>query len=90
MRVPVAGITTNSGTPDSATTKHLESNEYHTSGDNLNYVTEKGLNDSLNMYKKCINIFETNHKYLLMHLTMAIFPKNLHKKKPMYCLYHSN
>ena len=35
----------------------LESNEYHTSGDDLNYVTEKGLNDSLTMYKKCINMF---------------------------------
>jgi putative sugar O-methyltransferase len=44
-------------------TKYLESNEYHTSDDNFNYVTEKGLNESLEMYKKCISLIDNNHIY---------------------------
>jgi aminopeptidase-like protein len=34
--------------------------EYHTSLDNFDLVTEKGLQESLNIYKKCIDIFEKN------------------------------
>ena len=45
-------------------TKYLEFNEYHTSGDNLNYITEKALRDSLNMYIKCLTIFENNFTYV--------------------------
>jgi len=45
-------------------TKYLEFDEYHTSGDNLNYIKEHALNDSLNMYIKCLNIFENNFKYI--------------------------
>ena len=44
-------------------TKYHEFPEYHTSADNLNFVSEKGLTDSLNMYMKCINLFEINHFY---------------------------
>ena len=38
-------------------TKYLEFDEYHTSGDNLNYIKETALNESLIMYKKCLNIY---------------------------------
>jgi aminopeptidase-like protein len=44
-------------------TKYGEFNEYHTSGDDLNFVTSKGLNDSFNMYLKCIELIENNHIY---------------------------
>ena len=43
--------------------KYHDYPEYHTSADNLDFVSEKGLNDSLNMYIKCIELFETNHYY---------------------------
>ena len=45
-------------------TKYLEFNEYHTSGDDLNYIKESALNESLNMYIKCLSIFENNFKYI--------------------------
>ena len=44
-------------------TKYHEFPEYHTSADNFNLVTEKGLNESIDMYKKCISLFEINHYY---------------------------
>ena len=34
--------------------------EYHTSLDNFDLVTEKGLEESLNIYKKCLDVFEKN------------------------------
>ena len=37
--------------------------EYHTSLDNFDVVTEKGLNDSLLLYLKCLDIFEKNRFY---------------------------
>jgi len=37
--------------------------EYHTSLDNFDLVTEKGLNDSLLLYLECIDIFEKNRFY---------------------------
>lgn len=37
--------------------------EYHTSLDNFDVVTEKGLNDSLLLYLKCVDIFEKNRFY---------------------------
>ena len=43
--------------------KYHDYPEYHTSADNLDFVTEKGLNESLNMYIKCIELFEINHYY---------------------------
>ena len=45
-------------------TKYHEFPEYHTSADNLNFISEKGLIDSLNIYIKCINLFEINHFYI--------------------------
>jgi aminopeptidase-like protein len=45
-------------------TKYGEFDEYHTSGDNLNFVTPNGLNDSYNFYLKCIELIENNHIYV--------------------------
>lgn len=44
--------------------KYGEFSEYHTSADNLNFVNEKSLNESYNMYIKCIDLFENNHIYI--------------------------
>ena len=44
-------------------TKFGEYPEYHTSLDNFDVVTEKGLNDSLLLYLKCLDIFEKNRFY---------------------------
>tara|TARA_B100000767_G_scaffold275756_1_gene315103 strand:+ start:7637 stop:8908 length:1272 start_codon:yes stop_codon:yes gene_type:complete len=44
-------------------TKFGEYPEYHTSLDNFNVVTKKGLNDSLVLYLECIDIFEKNRFY---------------------------
>ena len=44
-------------------TKYGEFNEYHTSADNLEFVTEKGLFESYQIYLKCINLAEQNHIY---------------------------
>ena len=41
-------------------TKFSEYPEYHTSLDNFDVVTEKGLNDSLSIYLKCVDVFEKN------------------------------
>jgi len=38
--------------------------EYHTSADDLNFVTSRVLFESLEMYKLCINILEKNYKYI--------------------------
>ena len=40
-----------------------EYEEYHTSLDDFNFVTEKGLNESLELYIKVIEIINTNHFY---------------------------
>ena len=45
-------------------TKYLEFNEYHTSGDNLDFISEEALQKSLEMYKTCLNIFENNFYYI--------------------------
>ncbi len=37
--------------------------EYHTSKDNLSFISPKGFQGSLNIYKKVIEIFETNYFY---------------------------
>lgn len=44
-------------------TQYGEFNEYHTSADNLELVTEKGIIDSYNMYIECIKLIENNHIY---------------------------
>ena len=44
-------------------TKYGEFNEYHTSADNLEFVTQKGLEDSFNFYVKCIDLIDINHFY---------------------------
>lgn len=44
-------------------TKYGEYPEYHTSEDNLDFVTPEVLLDSLEMYKMCIEVLEKNHKY---------------------------
>ena len=37
--------------------------EYHTSKDNLSFISPKGFQGSLNIYKKVIEILETNYFY---------------------------
>jgi len=37
--------------------------EYHTSFDNLDFVSERGLQGSFEVYKKCIELIERNEKY---------------------------
>jgi len=44
-------------------TKYHDFNEYHTSADNLDFVSEKGMNESYNMYIECINLIEKNRIY---------------------------
>ena len=44
-------------------TKFGEYPEYHTSLDNFDIVTEKGLSESLSLYLECIKIFEKNRFY---------------------------
>lgn len=38
--------------------------EYHTSGDNLEFVTPEALADSLKMYLRCVSALENNHRYM--------------------------
>ena len=45
-------------------TKYDEYSEYHTSGDDLDFVTPEGLEGSLEMYKCCLNVFENNRIYV--------------------------
>ena len=42
-----------------------EYDEYHTSLDNFDLVTKKGLEESLDFYLKCINVLENNRIYTL-------------------------
>jgi aminopeptidase-like protein len=44
-------------------TKYGEFWQYHTSADDLTFVTENGLTDSYNMYIKCIECLENNFMY---------------------------
>jgi aminopeptidase-like protein len=55
--------------------------EYHTSGDNLELVTAQALEESLEMYKLCIEVIENNHTYV----TTVFGEPQLDK----YGLYHA-
>ena len=43
--------------------KYGEFDEYHTSLDNLDFVSPEGFEGSYNMHKKIIDLFECNFKY---------------------------
>ena len=43
--------------------KYHEYNEYHTSADNLDFITETALEQSLNKYIYCLDAIEKNHIY---------------------------
>ncbi len=45
-------------------TKYNEYKEYHTSLDNLDYISPKGLNGSYNIYIKIIEVLENNYSYI--------------------------
>ena len=45
--------------------KFGEYSEYHTSLDNFDLVTERGLTDSFEMYRKCLELFEVNCKPMI-------------------------
>jgi aminopeptidase-like protein len=45
--------------------KYGEYPEYHTSLDNLDLITPKGLGESFDIYVKCINLIENNKKYMI-------------------------
>ncbi len=44
-------------------TKYAEYPEYHTSGDNMDYISPKGLQGTFDVYKKIILGLENNYKY---------------------------
>jgi aminopeptidase-like protein len=44
--------------------KHRSYHEYHTSADNLDFVSPKALNESLSMVQRLIDIFEINNTYI--------------------------
>lgn len=48
-------------------TPHGEYPEYHTSGDNLNFVKPEYLVESLSIYFKVVDLLENNKKYLNKH-----------------------
>lgn len=47
-------------TPSIHRSKYYEYDEYHTSADNLNYISSKSLLETLNVYKEWVNLIETN------------------------------
>ena len=48
--------------------KYGEFDEYHTSADNLDFVSQKGLEDSYNFYLKCFELIENNNYYVNTNL----------------------
>lgn len=48
--------------------KYEEYEEYHTSADNLNVISERGLQGSFELMKKCIRILEWNEFYQVVNL----------------------
>tara|TARA_A100001515_G_scaffold145044_2_gene151529 strand:- start:2222 stop:3532 length:1311 start_codon:yes stop_codon:yes gene_type:complete len=61
--------------------------EYHTSLDNLDFISPEGLQGSYNLFKKCINVIEHNnfYKYAFpcepMLMKRNLVPKNWHKRR---------
>lgn len=45
--------------------KYGEFPEYHTSADDLSFVTAEALEKSLNMYNRCLEVFEHNQRYIV-------------------------
>ena len=43
--------------------KYGEYPEYHTSKDNLDFITPEGLAGAFEVYKQCITVLENNYKY---------------------------
>ncbi|MGI9463401.1 MAG: DUF4910 domain-containing protein, partial [Aestuariivirgaceae bacterium] len=52
--LPVASITRS---------KYATYDEYHTSGDNLDFISQTGLKGSFEIYKKCLQLLEANKIY---------------------------
>ncbi len=48
--------------------KYGEFDEYHTSLDNLDFISSEGFEGSFNIYKKIIHVFENNYTYKTMIL----------------------
>ena len=44
-------------------TRYGDYPEYHTSADNMDFISQEGLDGSLNVYKKIINLLENNRHY---------------------------
>jgi len=57
-------------------TKYGEFNEYHTSADNLQFVTTKGLKDTYDFYIKCFELIEVNHYYVNTNLCEPMLGKH--------------
>lgn len=56
--------------------------EYHTSDDNLNFISPEGLNTSYEIIKECVELIENNHKYKTKCLAEPFLSKrNLYSYK---------
>lgn len=55
--------------------KYTEFPEYHTSGDNLNFVDTDSLKESFDIYKKCIFVLEHNKMYKMSVLCEPFLTK---------------
>ena len=66
-------------------TKYGEYPEYHTSLDNLDFISENGLNGALDVYKHIVTSLELNHKFGVplnsIHCEPQMGKRNLYRKK---------
>jgi aminopeptidase-like protein len=62
-------------------TRFGEYSEYHTSADNLAFITPQALKDSLETYKLCLDVLENNHTYVTTVFCEPCFGK--------YGIYHT-